>query len=109
MLVVWNGNGLYVLIVLAGVLVAYVTGAYFVIRPDNIAHLPDWLFGAGFVTAGALCFWIGRRLHSPPGTLRPMTERLLMYEPGQRHDLYHIKFEYWGLLYVGLGVWWLLT
>ena len=109
MLVTWKGNGLFVPVIFAGVIALCIAAAFYLMGLESLIQLPDWVFGASMVAAGVVCWCLGRLMHAPPGKLSPSVQRLLWCEPGERHELWFVRFEYWGLVFVGLGVWWLLS
>ena len=100
MLVTWKGNGLFVPVVFAGVIALCITAAFYLMRLESLIQLPDWAFGASVVAAVVVCWCLGRLMHAPPGKLSPRVQRLLWCEPGERHELWFVKFEYWGLVFV---------
>ena len=109
MLFAWRGYGLLVPPIYAAALAACLALGYAVVPAEDPEKLPHWLFALSFLIAGAICWLLGRRLNSPPASPSAKPARFLAYEPGERHDLYHLRIEHWGVLLSVIGGWMLVN
>ncbi len=85
MVVIWRGWGFLTIPLIGGVIFAGLFAALWV---TETLHLPDWTkiyeFAAVFLIAGIINWKLGRYLHRTA-------------IPGERHDLFFIRMEYWSV------------
>ena len=98
---IWRGWGFLVfLIPLPCVAIGHLfAGGSFNLSKTWDAPFPHLMHAAGFVAAGVILWFVGRRLngsaYSDEGG-----------DGGGTHDYFFIRMEYWGVLYVVLAVLW---
>jgi hypothetical protein len=104
MIIIWRGAGGLVLLIgiVVCLFVNVLTSALF--NEDNYfqAHLWPKLAALGLI--GASCWFLGRYLNGKPAQtfIDETTGQEVKVKPS--HELMFIKMEYWGVIFVAIGV-----
>src|SRR5262245_12728012 len=104
MIIIWKGAGGLVIIfgILAALTVNIVTSAVF--NKDNYFADHSWSQATALAIAGAASWFLGRYVNNKPGTF--VTDKVTGEEVLQKpnHHLMFIKMQYWGLVYLAIGL-----
>jgi TonB family protein len=108
-LIVYKGLGLWIPIILIGCLfvvfigaIALVAGPTQMFNDRQVLESGDayLLASVSLFMAGAICFFWGQRVNRP-APIDPFAKTLV---PSPDHSLYFVKMQYWGVLFLALGV-----
>jgi hypothetical protein len=104
-MVFWRGYGIWVIIVPLGVYA--VTGGFWKLLLGK-GDLAVWLVAFNFIVSGAIIQRWGSRVNRPldaaEAAMRDQAGNVGPRPALGRHSLYWIRMEYWGVLFVVLGV-----
>lgn len=104
MIIIWKGAGALVIIfgIIAAVL-ANVAGSV-VFNQDNYFSTHSWIQASTLAFAGVLSWFTGRFLNCRPGrpVIDKQTGQTILEKPN--HHLMFVKMEYWGLIYLVIGI-----
>ena len=104
MIIIWRGLGALVigLGIIVCLFVNIVTSAVF--HEDNYFQAHLWPKLAALGLLGASCWFLGRYLNGKPAQtfIDETTGQEIKVKP--RHELMFIKMEYWGVVYVVIGL-----
>ena len=104
MIVIWRGAGALVIIFgIIAALLGNIVGSV-VFNQNDYFSMHSWIQSSTLAFAGLLSWFTGRFLNSRPG--RPVTNRqtgeTILEKPN--HHLMFIKMEYWGPIYLVIGI-----
>jgi len=104
MIMIWRGLGAFALIIaiLACLVVNIVTSKVFDETNYFQAHL--WPKVVALVISGVGCYFLGRYANSRPPKIVYDQRTGEQFERKPVHDLMFIKLEYWGFIFVGIGL-----
>src|SRR6185369_15181148 len=104
MVIIWRGIGPVVLLI--GIIACLVTNIVTskVFDENNNFQGHTWPKTVALGISGVCCYFLGRYVNGRPPKIvidqrtgQPVEQKLV-------HDLMFIKLEYWGLIFVGIGV-----
>lgn len=104
MLIIWRGIGpvVFIIGIIACLVTNIVTSKVFDETNYFQAHL--WPKVVALVVSGVCCFVIGRFANGRPPKIVIDKRTGQQIEQKPIHDLMFIKLEYWGLIFVGIGL-----
>ena len=104
MIVIWRGAGPLVLLfgIISAVVVNVISSSAF--DQDNYFASHSWAQAVALASAGLLSWLAGRYLNGKPGreVIDEQTGQRIIQKPN--HHLMFIKMEYWGPIYLAIGV-----
>jgi hypothetical protein len=103
-MIIWSGLGFLVALIGGGCLLAADALTRSMFGDEKYFAEHGWPKLAAFVLAGAITWFLGRYLHREAGKrfIDPQTNMEVVLK--RRHSLFFIPVEYWGPIFVGLGV-----
>ena len=100
---IFQGYGIVVFVILP---ICYIPIAYLVYRDLGEAyyHSHSWPMALGFIFSGIICLFIGKQLHKESQKIvtNEVTREKVKFDI--RHTVCFLKVEYWGILYVFIGI-----